>query len=380
MGLTKAAIRKLRFDAGKGVKQIAYDSQIPGFGVRIYPTGRKSYVLRYGKPERLMVLGPAGDGSDLDDWRDHAQGLLRKHRTAGTDPLAEKRKDEAGTVAAVVTAYIEASDWSGDEAKRAKSRLKNHMAKIASIPLEKLSRREVRAMHREITKTAHYEANRVLQLLRAAINFALSDGGWRAHDLHEGENPATRIKLNNEKSRKEWIRPGELPAVLAAIDGEENPWVRAYFKAMFFTGGRPSEVRTLKWSNVDLKRKVVTFTDTKNGTDHDIPLAPEAVTLFKSIPKTLGNKHVFCGHVKGSPIVNCYKPWKRVLERAGIERSITPHDIRRTVGSLLATQGYSTKQIGTLLNHKSTITARVYSEIADESKSDMTDAIAGLMR
>src|SRR5690606_10494758 len=163
--------------------------------------------------------------------------------------------------------------------------------------------REGRTVRREL-RPAPYEANRTIQLLRAAINYALSHGGWQASDLAEGENPATRIKLNAEKARKEWIRPEELPAVMRAIEAEGDPWMRAYFKAMFFTGGRPSEVRTLEWSNVDLRRKLVTFTDTKNGEDHDVPLSPEAVALFKSIPKTLGNPYVFCGHVRGQPIIN----------------------------------------------------------------------------
>jgi integrase len=378
--LTKSKVDKATFDPDGKPKQITWDSRIPGFGVRVYSGGRKSYVLRYGPRgrERLMVLGPA-TGAGLAEYRDHASELLRKFRNEGADPLAEKHKAAAGTVAAVVEAYIDASDWSEAETKRAKSRLKNHMAKIAAIPLERLSRREARQMHREVTKRAPYEANRVLQLLRAAINHALSEGGWRAQDLAEGENPATRVKLNKEKSRKEWIQPDEIPAVVAAINAEDNPWFRAYFKAMLFTGGRPGELRTLQWEKVNLKRKVVTFTDTKNGEDHDVPLSPEAVELFKSIPKTLGNAYVFCGHVTGRPIVNPYKPWERILERAGIDRRVTPHDIRRTVGSLLATKGWSTQQIGKLLNHKSPITAKVYAEIADQAKADMTGEIGRLL-
>lgn len=397
MALTSSKVARLKYAADGPAKQITYD-RLPGFGVRVYASGRKSYVLRYGPrgQERLMVLGPANSGDDLDEMRDHAQSMLRRLRTEGIDPLAERRKAEAGTVEAIVTDYIEASKWSADEVKRAKSRLKNHMAKIANIRLEKLTRREVRQMHRSVKKAVYvkegkvrrkemqaapYEANRVLQLLRAAVNHALSEGGWRAGDLAEGENPATRIKLNKEKSRKSWIQPDELPAVLAAISAEENIWFRAFFMALLFTGGRLSELRTLQWSKVDLKRKVVTFTDTKNGEDHDVPLSPEAAELLKSIPKTLGNPYVFCGHVRGQPIINPYKPWARVLERAGIDRRITPgQDIRRTVGSLLATKGYSTQQIGKLLNHKSPITAKVYAEIADQAKADMTGAIARLMK
>lgn len=380
--LTPTRIQRLKHDAKGRSKQIEWDGQLPGFGVRVYPTGRKSYVLRYGTPERLMVLGPATTGDDVDDMREYAQTLVRKHRTEGADPLTEKRKADKGTVAAVVEEYIAArkEDWSEGEAKRATARLNRHIRPhIGNIRLEKLTRRDVRQMHDDITKSAPYEANRSVELLRAVINWALSEGGWRAADLYEGENPATRIRMNREKVRREWIQPEELPRVLQAIDAEENVWVRAFFRMVLFTGARKSELLNLKWPDVDLKRKRVTFRDTKNKTDHDLPLAPPAVELLRRLPRTLGNPYVFCGHVSGRPLVNPYKPWARILKRAGIERRITIHDVRRTVGSLLATQGYSTQQIGKLLNHKSAITAKVYAEIADQAKHDMTAAIARLL-
>src|SRR5690606_13653642 len=133
--LTKKAIPGLRYDAGGKSKQILYDKRLAGFGVRVYPAGRNAYVRGYGTrgSERMMTLGPATSGDDLEAMREHAQDLLRKLRTEGLDPMAERRKAESGTVAAVVTDYIEASNWSEAETKRAKSRLKNHMAKLAAI-------------------------------------------------------------------------------------------------------------------------------------------------------------------------------------------------------------------------------------------------------
>src|SRR5690606_4436262 len=106
--LTPTRIRQLKYDAEGRSKQIEWDGQLPGFGVRVYPTGRKSYVLRYGSPERLMVLGPATTGDDVDDRREDAYSLSRKHGTEGADPLTEKRKADKGTVAAVVEEYIAA--------------------------------------------------------------------------------------------------------------------------------------------------------------------------------------------------------------------------------------------------------------------------------
>lgn len=382
--LTRTRIQELRHDPTGPAKQVRFCSSLAGFGVRVYPSGRKSYVLRYGsgKGERLMTLGPATDGADLDDMREHAQALLRGRRTTGADPIAERRKALSGTVQAVVGDYIDAraNQWAPAEAKRARGRLDRHLAAIASVSVEKLTRREVRAAHRMASEVAPVEANRTLALLRAAINWALSEGYWKAADLAEGENPAARVKANPEKHRREWLQPEELPDVLQAIDAEADPWLRAFFRMLLFTGARKGEMLNLKWADVDLRRKTVTFRATKNRDDHTLPLSAEAVKLLKALPRTLGNDYVFCGHAKGKPIVNPYKSWKRILARAGIQRRVTIHDVRRTVGSLLASSGVSTQQIGKLLNHKSAITAKVYAEIADQSKQEMTDAIARLLK
>ena len=383
--ITASRISRLNFDPKKPAKQILFDSQLAGFGVRVYPSGRKVYVLQYGSREkrRLMVIAPCTTGKDVIAAREKAQTLLRKNQADGVDPLNEQKRVATATVSAIVTEYIEAKSpkWAAGEKKRCESRLKNHIAPhIGLIPLDKLTREQVRQTHIAISKKTRYQANRSIQLLRASINFAISNLGWRVTSLVEGENPATRIELNTEKSRKEWVRPDEIPDLIKAIRKEENPWMSGFFLMVLYTGARKSELLNLQWTDVELKQRVIRFWDTKNHEDHEVPLAPDAIKLLQSIPHTLGNPYVFCGHAKGKPINNPYKPWARILKRANIDRRVTIHDLRRTVGSLLASSGYSTQQIGKLLNHKSAITAKVYAEIADETKAEMTGAMAQLLK
>lgn len=383
--ITPTRVDRLRHDPEGPARQVLWDTQIPGFGVRVYPSGRKSYILVYG-PEnkrKLITMGPAVDGSDLEQYRDTAQTMVRQYRTAGADPKIERERLKVGTVRAVVTEFINRGGkrrtYSDAEKKRCRSRMDRFLAPHLDTPVPKLTRRDVREMHEAASKTAPFEANRTVALLRAAINQALADGTWNASDLVHGENPALRIELNQEKTRKEWIRPDEIPAVIAAIDTEEDPFIRAFFRMALFTGARRGELLGLRWDDVDLAGKTIIFRDTKNKTDHTVPLAPEAVELLKSLPKLAGNPYVFCGRKEHQPLVNPDKPWKRITEAAGITRRVTIHDLRRTVGSLLASSGWSTQQIGKLLNHKSAITAKVYAEIADQAKDDMTAAIARMV-
>jgi len=381
--LTAARIRKLRFNKDGPIKQVHSDQTLPAFGVRVYQSGRKAYVLRYGPTRRLVTMAPCTTGEDVDELREAAQGMLRQHGLTGDSPKAAMRRSAASTIKRTVEAYIESRsrDWSAGEVKRAKGRLKHHIEPyIGDVALAALTRPECREMHAKASKRAKIEANRALELLHASVEWALSDGLVRAVDLNEGENPARRIRKNPEKPRREWVRPDELPALMRAIDAEDNPWMRAFFRMAFYTGARKGELLGLTWDNVDLKNGVVRFLDTKNKTDHEVPLAPDAVAVLRDLPRMVGNPYVFCGRRAGQPINHPYKAWQRILDEAGIERRITLHDIRRTVGSMLATQGVSTQQIGKLLNHKSHVTAQVYAEIADTAKRDMAETMARLLK
>src|SRR5690606_17932913 len=129
-----------------------------------------------------------------------------------------------------------------------------------------------------------------------AINWTMAEGGWKATELAEGENPATRIRRNAEHHRREWIRPQEIPALLVAIEGERDPWLRGYFRMLLYTGARKGELQSLRWDDVDLNRPALTLRETKNREDHTLPLTPEAVKLLAALPRMEGNPFVFCGH------------------------------------------------------------------------------------
>ena len=112
--LTAARIKRLNFNADGPAKQIESDKLLPAFGVRVYPTGRKAYVLRYGPTRRLITLGPCTTGDDLDEMRDQAQSVLRDYTTHGDDPKTALRRAGQNTVDSVITEYIEArqASWS----------------------------------------------------------------------------------------------------------------------------------------------------------------------------------------------------------------------------------------------------------------------------
>ena len=124
--LTNKAIRAWTYRGGWDVR---WDQAVTGLGLRIYPSGKKSFVLSYrsGGRKRLMVLGTFGVIT-IDEARRQASKKLVNARD-GKDPLDEKRRATKGqTFGDLATAYIEdhakpnKKTWKEDE-----RRLKQHI-------------------------------------------------------------------------------------------------------------------------------------------------------------------------------------------------------------------------------------------------------------
>jgi integrase len=64
------------------------------------------------------------------------------------------------------------------------------------------------------------------------------------------------------------------------------------------------------------------------------------------------------------------KPWRRVRDAAGLS-DVRLHDLRRTVGSMMAQDGASLLMVGKVLNHSETrTTERAYAHLSSEAVRD----------
>ncbi len=368
MALTKAGIDRLEYDPEGPKLQIEIDgAEIPGFGVRVHPSGRKTFTLTYrtrGRPTpRRIVLGTYGTLT-LDEARQLARQTLMQAKTGG-DPLEARRKQRIGdSVRDLAAVYIERharprkKTWREDE-----RRIERHILpafgrrKIADV-----RRADVARLHGTIGTTAPYEANRVLALLAVMFNKAAE---WGL--VEEGApNPAGRIQTFKERSRDRWVTPAELPRLVEAIDAETSPYIRAAFKLYLLTGLRRSELLGLRWKDVDFARCELRLEDTKNGRAHVVPLSTAAMEIVRELPRGIGSAHLFPGSVPGKPMANVTRAWERIRQRAGLP-DVRLHDLRRTVGSWLATGGASLPLIGKVLNHSNVATTAVYARLAEDA-------------
>jgi integrase len=383
MHLTKRYCDSAKYEETENRRDVRWHDDPRNMGLRIYPSGEKSFVLSYRAAGRkkMMVLADYSVLT-LDEAEKRARRELVAVENDSADPLAEKRKRElesrTGTIEQVFSAYLAAKKpkRSADLLALAK---RDIYPKLGTRPWRELRRSEVRSWHEAFK--SDYVANRALQALRAAMYWRL----WQDDDNGEqtkrdNRNPCAGVGLRKEKPRQVRLELAELPKMEAAIDAEtDDPYVRAVFRFILATGCRRGEALSLKWDDVDLgDTPTVTFRETKNNTDRTVPLSPFAKQMLKRLPRLEKNPYVFVGHRHGTHLQAVSKAWQRIRKRAGIEH-VRIHDLRRSFGSWLGDAGYTSKQVGDVLGHKSDITSRVYMALGDASRRNAVNTVRKLM-
>ena len=372
MHITKRLIDSFVYEGKDGSRDVRWDDRLPGFGVRVYPSGLKSFVLSYrcqGR-KRLMTIGRYGVLT-LDMARDKARQAL-VDSNGGCDPLDQRAKRNNGeTIADLAETYIERhakvhkKTWIADQ----RAINKYILPAWGTKKVQSLHRSDVARLHHNVGRTYPYTANRLLELISKMCELARI---WGFID-EAASNPARGITRFKEHKRERYITPQELPKLAVAIDNESNLYARYAIWLFLLTGLRKSELLNSRWPDVDWDREELTIQDTKNGRPHHLPLSSAAMALLRQLPRQEGNPFLFPGREAGKNLVNIDKAWRRIRTTAGVP-DVRLHDLRRTVGSWLAQSGNSLHLIGRVLNHRTASTTQVYARFANDQVRDALES------
>ena len=362
MKLTKKYIDAQIFN-GK-TQHIIWDDEVPGFGVRLYPTGKKSFVLSYrdNNLKSIMVIG-SYSVLTLDAARKDARAKL-VGLNEGVNPLQERQKKRQGKlIKDLCKSFIELHVVNKKSGKDYITRIERFIIPAwGNLLITNIERADVSALHTKLGKQGHYQANRVYSLLSKMFNWARVNGFVPKEHI----NPCFGIEKFKEVPRERFVSHEEFPKLAAAINAELNQSVVSAIWLYLLTGVRKEELLTLKWTDIDMERKELKLTDTKNGKAHYLPLSIAAVDILNQTPRIEGNPFVIVGKNPGCHLVNIAKPWERIRKAAGLE-DVRLHDLRRTVGSWLAQSGNSLHLIGKVLNHSNQSTTAVYARFGQDS-------------
>jgi len=365
MKLTKSHIDKITYEKTENKPDIRWDSNLPNFGIRVYPSGKKSFVLSYRHSGRkhLMVIGQYGVFT-LAQAKENAKDVLGKLRTNKSDPLEDRYQHiKADSVTDLCTQYLERyakthkKSWQDDE-----RRVNRFVTpEWGTRKAYSIKRSDITKLHNKIGKNSPYEANRVLALISKIYSQARKWG--IVPDNHI--NPTQDVEKFKEHKRDRWVTQQEMPKLALSINSESNVFARYAIWLYLLTGARKSEILTARWEYVDWSRKELKLQDTKSGRTHYLPLSSASISLLQNIPRVDNNPYIIVGHKAGSHLVNIDKAWRRIRSAADIE-DVRLHDLRRTVGSMLVQSGSSLPLIGEILNHSNQATTKIYARFSNE--------------
>ena len=354
-----------------GKRERYRDEKVPGLYLEVQESGKKVFrwIKWIDRKTESFTIG-AFPGVQPEDARDRAKDL-NTQAALGNNPAKEKRtKKEAVTFGELFEAWLtEAKDrdkktWRADE-----RRYRNHLEGWSKIPPVELSRDEVKRIHSKIKNNGLYEANRTLALVRTVLSWGIREYAWPF------QNPAAGVRMFREEKRDRWLEPHEIPSFFAAVNQEENPEIRDFVLMEIFTGARRTNVLEMAWKDLDLENGRWRIPETKAGEPQVIPLHTAAIEILKARRELVEGFFVFPGTGASGHLEEPKKGWKRILDRAGI-KDLRIHDLRRTLGSWLATQGESLLLIGKTLGHKSQGSTATYSRLAnDPIRAAMTKAV-----
>ena len=374
-GLTERRIR----DAKPSVKtRMLWDHRVKGLGVRITPSGAKSYILNYridGEQHRA-TLGRTSETS-LRAARERAGRELVKIRKGGPGPLQRSREArEAPTVNDGLDRFFNEYVPQRMAVRRMGERTRYDYTKQADRTIRpklgklKIAHVTCQDVEDAVAERAPVQRNRTLALLSRLFNLFET---WKYRP--QNTNPCRGIDRAKEESRGRVIKPSELRAIDEVLGQVDDPFAVAAIRFLFLTGWRVGEARALKWEHVESETREIVLPVSKTGRQtRDV--AALALELLGDVPRINGNPYVFAGSrsaaISYKRLRDCFA---RVCREAGVE-DCRLHDIRRTVATSAAASGLGVFLLRDLLGHKTLEMANRYARRAGQELQHANDASA----
>lgn len=397
---------------------VEWCGHLPGFGVRIRPTGSKSLVIQYDFGGRKGVTRRVTLGAfpkvGVEEARKKAKEILAKV-ALGEDVAAERSKQRAAvTMAELCDVYLK----KGCKHKKAstiatdKGRIERHIKPLlGKRAVNLITKADVKKFVHDVAegKTAkaltNEQGNRVvvtggegtatrtLRLLGGIFTYAINEG-------YIETNPRAGVKGYKDNLNTRFLESDKLAQLgdtlrLAETEGlpwRENDGVQAKHRAkpenareticphaiaairlLLLTGCRLGEILNLRWDDISFERATLHLTDSKTGAK-DVYLSAPALEVLSDIPRIEGNPYVVAGSNPKKPRSDLKRPWIRITEHAGLD-GLRLHDLRHSYASVGAASGMGLLFVGKLLGHASTSTTQRYAHLANDPLRQANETI-----
>lgn len=359
--LTKSFVDKVSFE--KSGQVLYRDSELLGFGLRVGKSAKVYFAEAklHGKTIRKSIA--RHNVVTLDEARSQAKSYLAEI-SRGKNPHDEEkaRKAKLVTLAEVLENYIEArGNLKRSTIQDYRHTFEFYLNDWMNKPAIEISKDMVELKFRKISKTSASQANKTMRNFRAVMNYAIMKYEDSNGDSIFRHNPVVRIT-----QLRAWHRPVRKNTLIKHYD--LAPWYQAvmnltndsiapnrevvkdFLLLVLFTGLRRNEAAKLTWNRVDLKDKTMVIKDTKNHTDHTLPLTDFLYDMLSKRKAEAKTQYVFPNETNTGCMTDPKKQISNVIKESGV--NFSTHDLRRTFITIAESLDISAYSLKRLLNHK----------------------------
>ncbi|MDE0250645.1 MAG: site-specific integrase [Gammaproteobacteria bacterium] len=225
------------------------------------------------------------------------------------------------------------------------------------------------------------KSNNTVRLELALLShlFTIAIKEWRVGLIY---NPVVNIrKPAPGKGRDRRLKAKEEKALFQACDAHSNPMLGWMARIALYTSMRAGEIKSLTRQQVDLEKRTVHLTETKNGSSRTVPLTRQATEVFRAALDhpvcPLDTDLIFWGEPGRDGIRRPYEfrpAWHRTLKKAGIE-GLRFHDLRHEAVSRLVEAGLGDQEVSAISGHKSMQMLKRYTHLRAEDLVERLDLL-----